>query len=401
MDRSESSPENLSATRMRYGMVGSAILFIGMAMLPVFGPSAIRDFFSVPRESKQPVGILLALTIPALSVAGVYAFVRPRLPGMTTRFVTFLVLLAVWMTDLHYSNVDLARFTERFRDNVAWQRDLHVRVIGLAPDALPHSYRFLPNGLLAHIHKLTGNFLISTLIYRFTFYFLSLCAIYAYARKFVSTGQARVAVLLWLLAYPISIRYYAGQLADPFSHFTFVFALILTERRDAWGLAPTVLMSMLAKETILIMPVFYALRHWPDRRACGQMVGLFAVAVLGAFLLRFYVSDGFSYKQISGVGPAYLLTNLSDLIYWPRQMLGTIGILFPLTILGWKRAAAPVRQAVLFLAPCLILSTMIFSSMREARNYMPLVVPMAVIGAGVVLREIETSPGESARGTNS
>lgn len=45
-----------------------------------------------------------------------------------------------------------------------------------------------------------------------------------------------------------------------------------------------------------------------------------------------------------------------------------------------------LRRLTLFLFPCLLLSNLAFSHLRESRNYKPLVVPMALMTAEYLLQ---------------
>lgn len=382
--------------RPRYRAI-AAVLLTGIAVLPVIGPESIRAFFRSDTFVATRVGLIAALTIPAVVFIAMAVYLRRRSIDAPPAVILFLLLLAVWMTDLHYSNVDLQQYTDEFRDNVALQQDLHDRVVALSPDSVPHCYRFLPNAIVVWLQCLTGGYLAAALIFRLTVNLLLVAAIWCFARIFTGTPGSIVAILLWAVAYPISIRFYAGQLTDPLSHLTFVMCFILAERRNYLGTALVVFAGLLVKETILIMPLWFVIRHYRDRSAWIRMALLFAAATGSGLALRTYIAGGFDYDRISGVGPAWIEVNLADVWYWSRQLLGTVGILVPLTACGWNRSPQSLKHLVVFLFPVLFVSSAVFSWLRESRNFMPMVIPMAII-VGVWIEDFSSS--STSQGTD-
>jgi len=61
-------------------------------------------------------------------------------------------------------------------------------------------------------------------------------------------------------------------------------------------------------------------------------------------------------------------------------------------VMAWKDTPSELKRLVLFLFPTLFISSLIFSWLREARNFMPLVVVMAVVAG----RHLSSTLGENA-----
>jgi hypothetical protein len=84
------------------------------------------------------------------------------------------------------------------------------------------------------------------------------------------------------------------------------------------------------------------------------------------------------YSQVSGVGRAHILSNLSPHL-WPPVFLLTAGAFLPFLALNWGRTQLSLKRQVAFLLPVLFVSSLVFSNLYETRNFMPLVFVLAVV----------------------
>ena len=132
-------------------------------------------------------------------------------------------------------------------------------MIGLRPEVLPHSYRFLPNSLVRLFEQVTGDFSTARHTYRNLFGVLLFYALYRFSRLFLLHAGALFSLALWAMVSPVSYRYYLGQLTDPLSHLSFILAFIFIETEQFVYLLLTLTIGCLAKETVLVMAGYYAL----------------------------------------------------------------------------------------------------------------------------------------------
>ena len=262
------------------------------------------------------------------------------------------------------------------------------QVIRLSPTVAPHSYRFLPNSLVRWLELAGLNYESARDVYRLLCGLLLFYAIYRYARLFTGYAGALLAMLLTALLYPISFEYYAGQLTDPLSHLSFVLAFIFLETGDFALLLTTLVIGSLAKETVLAAAGYYVLFCRREPRFVSKAAGLVAACAAACFGVRAFVLAGagqYRYEQVSGVAPGHLWANLAGGRWFPLFLL-TAGALMPFLVLDWKETPLRLKQLVFFLLPVLFLSSALFGWLYEARNFMPLVIVLAVIAGRFLSR---------------
>lgn len=371
------------------GVCVAVLVATTAVLLPLFFPALL------PLEPGLPAPVrlvcsLLALGLPVLAVAGCWR-VRLELSPREKR-ITFgaLVAATALVNDLHRSFVDEGHYPfagAGYVDNTAWQVESQRRVMRLDPTFTGHDYRFLPNAIVHVLEVGTGSYAFARGIYRHTFMFLLVYAIYYLGRLHYAHGTALLGLLLYLAVYPVTLRHYAGQLTDPVSHLSFVLAFIFLEQRRYPYLALSILVGAIGKESVAVLAGYYALfrRDDPGHRlkAAGLLLGAAAV-VVG---IRLYVNSGQAeYRHMSGVPPDHVLRNLRD-PRWPAQVLLSLGPFLPGFLLSWRRAPETLRGLVWFLLPVLLGSSLLFSWLREARNYVPVVIPLALITAAWLSRD--------------
>jgi hypothetical protein len=359
--------------RYRYAPAYLAVLLGGV--LPVLLAATGRGAGLSPGAARTFFQAVVAL----LPVAVVFAVCRAlsRRGGEPAAVGLVLAALAALLEYVHHSVVDYGHYfsPDDYADNLHWQIWLHGKVLALSPDVLPHSYRFLPNGIVALLEGLTGDFLLAKTAYRFVFGFGLLCAIYLLARQYVSRPGAMLAVVLYAAVYPVGILYYAGQLADPLSHLSFVLALLFIRLRRDFDFLATLLVGLLAKESVMAVVACYVVAAWRrGERAAGVRrgalyagLGLVVLATVRLAVLR----TGGGYDKVSGVGLEHVVRNLGAL-NWPLPLFFSVGVFLPVLVVHWRKLPIDLRDDILVLLPALLLSSLFFSWLAEARNYMPL-----------------------------
>jgi hypothetical protein len=267
-------------------------------------------------------------------------------------------------------------------NNLKWQQDTHIQVVNLNPAWAPHSYRFLPNGIVLCMQLWHVNYEAARDIYRWIFGLALFYALYRFARLYTDYLGAILTLLLAAVVYPMSFEAYSGQLTDPLSHLSFVLAFIFLETGDFEWLLSTLLIGSVAKETVLAMAGYYVLFCRRERRYVPKALTLCLASLIAYFGVRFFVLRGtMNYYQISAVGPRHVVDNL--LSNW-RMSTDILLAYVIFLVLAWKETPAALRHLALYLVPVLLISNLFFGWLQETRNYMPAVFVLAVIAARYV-----------------
>jgi hypothetical protein len=339
-----------------------------------------------PASERSPAAIdyLLLYAIPFLAGVACYCLDRQSERRWLAEALILAAMLALVVNALHFTLVDEdsgAGYFGRDYSNVRWQEWMQEKVLQLSPSVLPHAYRFLPNSFVRLYEMVLGDYPTARDAYRNLFGLLLFYALYRYARLYVGHVGGLLTQLLFAVVYPISFRYYAGQLTDPMSHLAFVLAFIFLEEERFWLLLLTLLVGSLAKETLLALMGYYALAHCCDRNSWLRIL-ILAGSGLAMYLgIRALVLHGeLAYANISGVTPEHIAENWEDL-RWPLQLLLTIGPLLPFAVLAWPRAPRSLSWLAIYMAIVLFVSSLIFSWLVESRNFMALAAVLAVMSA--------------------
>ncbi len=323
--------------------------------------------------------------------------VRQLSLSQTISLVFVLFLLTSIVNNIHGVSVDKAKmFAE---PNLVWQYNLHREVLQLSARVLPHSYRFLPNLIVRWMELAHLDFDAARDLYRLLAGLLLFYALYKYARLYSNYTGAMIAMLCTAVIYPISFEHYAGQLTDPLSHLSFVLALIFLETEEFALLLTTLVIGSLAKETVLAMAGYYILFCRKEKRYPLKAATICLVSV-GVYLgVRLFVLHGsMQYQQASGVTLEHVRENWQDL-NWRIPFLLTVCALLPFLALDWKRTPPSLRRQALYLLPVLFISSLFFSWLREARNFMPLVFVLAVVAGRYLSRQSTDTPEGASEDT--
>lgn len=358
--------------RANWMVVGAVLIATAIALLPVF--------LHLPAPPAEGAGTAF-LYLPALLAAvACYLFCRPFSKKETAEALLVCVALSFLTNYLHSWLVDVAPGAPA--SPLEWQVGLHNSVIALRPDVLPHSYRFLPNSLVRLFEQVTGDFASARDSYRNLFGVLLFFAVYRFARLFLLHGGALFALALWTAVSPVSFRYYLGQLTDPLSHLSFVLAFIFIETRQFVYLLLTLAIGCLAKETVIAMAGYYAIRRFRERSDWAKIATLALVSLAVYLAARIWVLQGAPrYADISGVALDHVKTNLADYSWWTWALLYSVGIFIPSVAASWSKQPASLQSLALYLLPVIAISSLFFSWLWETRNFMPLVAVFATMTA--------------------
>ncbi len=321
---------------------------------------------------------------------GIYRVEQRRL-GRTCAVSLLLLtfLLTILINFLHYQIVDQGTKVFPFMTNLQWQVWVHNATVDLSPEVLPHSYRFLPSGIVRWMEIAGISYTSARSLYRFLFGVLLFYALYRYARLYTDHLGGLIAMLLTAVMYPISFLHYAGQLTDPLSHLSFLLCFTFLQAGDFPWFLSAMLIGSLAKESVLAMAGYYLLFCRRDKHYALRSFLVCACAAAFYFGVRVLVLKGkMDYQAVSGV-PAQHISQNWHAHGWPSAFLLTAGALMPFLVLDWKRIPASLKQLVLFLLPVLFASTLVFGWLEETRNFMPLVFVLAVTAGSFLSRQSE------------
>lgn len=364
----------------------TAILLLAVAIAPMF----LHEIFDSTHINHPILGMTALTTLPIIAIWFCY---RLKL-NLSTRgkvaLFSFIAGFSVLLVDIHSLYIDesgnySSHFFSTVGSNNSWQMVLHKCIMGLNIESLPHLYRFLPNSILSYFLLLTDDFEFSRYLFRVIFMILMLYAIYYYSSLYYRHETAILTMMIYAAIYQISIRFYAGQITDPVSHLCFILSFIFLELDLFIYFALAVLIGSLAKETIVIMAVYYLLKCLRSRANLMRATLLLLIILVVIIGIRLYISQVLQYTSISGVGPEHILDNLCKIDLWGRQLLFTVGIFIPFFLASYKSSAREIRTLVLYLTPTLILSNIVFGWLHEARNLIPVVIPMALMTANFLI----------------
>lgn len=383
--------------KKKYVIVPAIVLCLILALLPMF----FRQPFLALRLNHSNFFKSLLVLLPIAILYFCYTVKVGLVPRARIILLLFITGLSLLLVDIHSVYIDGTGYMEGtashssqyFGDmtNAQWQFALHDSVINLEKEVLPHSYRFLPNYLLHYFMILTDDFQFSTYLFRLIFMICLLYSIYYYGLLFFSHKTSLLAVLIYAVAYQISIRFYAGQIIDPVSHLCFVLSFIFLELDMFLYFALVVVVGCLAKESIAVMAVYYVIGSIWHRRTVLKACLLVALCVAVIAAIRLSVSHGIRYENISNVGLDHIRYNIGQINPWVRQVLFTVGIFIPFVVLSFKETVRPLRNLIIFLLPVLAISNLQFSWLGETRNLIPVLIPMAMVTANTIL-SLENNP---------
>ncbi len=326
---------------------------------------------------------LVGYAIAAAICVWIYRAERHKLSSSQAFALVFLIFLTnAVVNHIHSFNVDHGTtYSVGNSSNGGWQDNMENAVIQLSPDALPHSYRFLPNCLVRWMQLGGLGYEPARDIYRLVFGLLLFYALYRYSRLYTDYAGGVMTMLLVAMIFPVSFELYAGQVTDPLSHLSFILAFIFLETDEFALLLTTLVIGSLAKETVLAVTGYYLLFYWKEKGFGFKAAVLCLASAFAYFGVRLFVLHGnMHYRQVSGVSLNHVWINWTD-YNWPFRFLLTAVALFPFLLLGWKTTPLSLKRTVFYWLPILSISGLFFSWLHETRNFMPLVFVLAVVTA--------------------
>lgn len=216
-------------------------------------------------------------------------------------------------------------------------------------------------------------------LYRLYAGLLLFYALFRFAKFYTCDLGAVVSMLMTAVIFPASFVHYAGQLADPLSHLSFVLCFIFLQTEDFELFLLTMLVGALAKETVLAMAGYYVIFHRKEKNYLPKSIMACVTALSLYFGVRLLVLGGhMGYRQISGPPFSHVFENW-NLVEWRWLFLLTGGALLPFLLLSWKTTPRHLKQLFFYLLPVLLISSLFFSWLVEVRNFMPLVFVLSVV----------------------
>ncbi len=335
----------------------------------------------------------LANLVAALICYAIYRVERRRMDIRRALTLVFLIfLLATTVNFLHKVIVDYGVDHFRTSSNLSWQIRMQNAAIDLNRDALPHSYRFLPNAVVRWMEMGGYNFESARNFYRLFFGLLIFYALYRYARLYTDYLGAIIAMLFTAMIFPVSFVHYAGQLTDPLSHLSFLLCFIFLQIDDFGYFLCAMLIGSLAKETVLAMAGYYVLFRRGDRNYGVRSIAACVSAGIVYLSVRLLVLHGkMGYRQVSGVPLTHVIENWKLTLWVPLVAL-TAGALLPLLVLGWRETPAVLKKQVFYWISVIFISSLFFSWLVEVRNFMPVVFLLSVVAGNFLSRVVGPEP---------
>jgi hypothetical protein len=373
-----------------------SLIVLGASPIVFSWPSAPTSAFFQEFPGWQIVGRVFLIAVIAGVVLAISRLDPEKGVAKVIRYCGF-VLLAALLTDMHFFTVDIVR--------LGWQIEQYNGILRhnyLPPD----QYRFLPQGTLWWMTLCNGDFVFSYLVYRFFFTFLVCQSIYIFARLYLVPRDAVIVVLLYAAFYPLSTRYYYGNLLDPMLHAVMLAALTCCQRRQFWQLFWLFVLGMFIKETmLLIIPCYYLMNPEAFRLRDSRILwrlALLVVAGLGVFLAcRIPFHFNFDFKTLNRTDALMVYSNLglargtnwSTVSVFQRYLHPILFIFMwlPLIIWRWKLLPPSLFGTALYLAAAFYLTNLCFGWNHESRNFIPVLIVLLVCTMTIVNRLIETS----------
>jgi hypothetical protein len=324
----------------------------------------------------QLAGKALLLAILAVVTAVIWRCDPERTRAKAVRYCGFL-LLAALLTDVHWHTVDLYRSD--------WQHEQYNGILAHNYQP-PDQYRFLSQGTLWWMALTNGTFFFSYVIYRFFFTFLLCLSIYRLARLYLEPRTSVLIVFLYGVFYPLSTRYYYGNLLDPMSHLVMLTAFYYCRQRRFWSFFWLFVLGVFIKETMLLLaPCYYLMnletaglrqeRNW--QRII--LLGVVGMAVFLACRLPFHFS--YDLQSLNRTKEIMVWANLglsralitSGTSVFQRYLHSVLFLLMwlPLIVLQRRRLPASLFWTAIYLTAGLYLSNLCFGWNYESRNFIP------------------------------
>src|SRR5450756_120722 len=312
-------------------------------------------------------------------------------------------LLAALLTDLHYNTVDVAC--------IGWQLDQYGGIL-LHTYLPPDQSRFLSQGTLWWMLLTNSDFLFSYLMFRFFFTFVLCLSIYRLARCYLSTPNSVAVVFLYAAFYPLSTRYYFGNLLDPMSHLVMFTALYYCRQGRFWSFFWLFILGVFIKETTLLLaPCYYLLNlenaKLREQQNLQRMVLLGVTGMMVFFACRLPFHFNYDFNSLNRTPESMIYANLgighakvgSVVPVWLRYMHPVLFLFMwvPVIVWGRRRLPASLFWTSLYLAATLYVTNTLFGWNYESRNFVPGLVVLVIATLIVLADWVAEKPALVAR----
>lgn len=374
-------------------LLGTVPVLFNFAPLPAF------DFFRMHPELRL-AGKGLLWVIVALGIIAVGRVDTDTGTAKLVRYAGF-VLVAALLTDVHYFTVDIKQ--------MKWQIEQYGQILAHTCHP-PDQYRFVPQGTLWWLNLCQGDFVSGYLAYRFFFTFLVCLAIYKFAHLYLPSRDAALAVLVYAAFYPLSTRYYFGNLLDPMSHAVMIATLRYCRLQKFQVVFWLFVLGVFIKETMLVMAPCYWLmsreENWlRDRPQAQRAVLLGLVGVLAFLLCRMPFGFQASFQSLNRTPDLMIYANLG----LPGAQIGSIVPLFQrylhpvlfifmwLPLIIWRKQwlEHSLFRTAIYFAVVIYVVNLLFGWNYESRNFIPPFVVLVVCTL-VVLNRLTARAGSAA-----
>ena len=240
-------------------------------------------------------------------------------------------------------------------------------------------------------------FTFAHLAVRVAFTFAGTLALHAYLRRRLSVEGVQFGVLLFFAVLPVTYIFYGIQPSDPSNFAFFTLGLLLIERQQFWPLLVLMPLSILSRETtLLLVPAWFAVA-W--QRRAGLAWSVWTTAAIGIAGLAVYVG----LRAVFGMRPTY--TEWSDpwvaIPYnlfnpWSYLLLGLfLGWQAVIVAMVWRRLDATLRTLLVVVGTLMFVVHLAVGRLAEIRLFVPLL-PLTLSAVVPWLREEAHLPPDTA-----
>jgi hypothetical protein len=369
------------------------ILWIIFGAVPIVffwqpGPPVVY-FNNHPTEQLAGKAVLCVLLFAAL------AFIwRHDGEGKRTKLVRYagFALLAGLLTDLHYDRVDA--------NDMPWQLQQYIGILNhnyFPPD----QYRFLSQGTLWWMVLTNGDFVFSYVVFRFFFTLVLCLAIYRLARCYLEPQPGVMVVFLYGAFYPMSTRFYFGNLLDPMSHLVMLSAFYYARQKKFREFFSLFVLGVFIKETMLLLAPCYWLMNLEGTRPWAKqnlerIVLLAVTGLLVFFACRLPFHFNYDFETLNRTAGSMLYANLGFAhvkidTFVPVVLRYAHPVVFllmwwPLLIWQRRRLPASLFWTSLYFSASLLAVNTVFGWNYESRNFIPAFV-LLLTGTMIILTD--------------
>jgi len=290
----------------------------------------------------------------------------------TTLRLSGALCLAIYLTLASVSAIS----HDYLRDRVGIETRQGIHQTLLAGEAkAPSQYRMLIPVLGAGLQRLGVSFHASIVALRLAFTLLGAVLLHVFLRRWYPDEICLIGVLALFSMLPLTHIIYQMAFTDPANLAFTLGALILISRRNDTWLGPLIALSMLNRETMLLIPLLWLLYRWDELRplrCIAQFTGYCAIgfAVYLALRLHFGPIPNAGAEFFSELGRTPLMHNLT---IWPGYVFAAIMFGIPLTLALRNFSALPkfMRRGLSF-CPFFVLFHLFVAVFLEPRLMLPI-----------------------------